>query len=65
MDKLLLTIPEACHVLGIGRSHLYALLGKQLPVVRIGRSVRVHTDDVRRFAQEQRLGPPRAGKGRD
>lgn len=42
MDKLLLTIPEAAAQLGLGRSKIYQLLGEGiLPVVRIGRAVRI------------------------
>jgi excisionase family DNA binding protein len=54
MEKLLLTTQEAADVLGIGRVKLYQYLGHELPVVRIGRSVRVHVDDVRKFAEERR-----------
>jgi excisionase family DNA binding protein len=56
MEKLLLTIREAADVLGMGRTKLYEQLDKSggIPVVRIGRSVRVHVDDVRKFAEIQR-----------
>ena len=41
-NKLLLTIPEAAHMLSIGRTKAYqmAALG-QIPTVHIGRCVRV------------------------
>lgn len=40
--RLLLRLPEAAEVLGLGRSTLYALVARgELPVVRMGRSVRV------------------------
>jgi excisionase family DNA binding protein len=54
VDKILLTTQEAADALGIGRVKLYSYLGKGLPVVRIGRSVRVHVDDVRKFAEAMR-----------
>jgi excisionase family DNA binding protein len=56
MEKLLLTIREAADVLSMGRTKLYEQLDKSggIPVVRIGRSVRVHVDDVRKFAEIQR-----------
>lgn len=42
MDKLLLTIPEAAAQLSLGRSKFYSLLQSgAIPVVRIGRSVRI------------------------
>ena len=42
MNKLLLTVPEACAQLGLGRSKLYELLNAgTFPTVRIGRAVRI------------------------
>jgi excisionase family DNA binding protein len=41
-DKLLLTVREAQDVLSLGRSKLYELIASgELPVVRIGRAVRL------------------------
>ena len=41
-EHLLLRVTEAAALLGIGRSKLYELLAAgELPIVRIGRSVRV------------------------
>ncbi len=40
--KLLLTIPDCCARLGLGRSKIYQLINDgSIPVVRIGKSVRV------------------------
>jgi excisionase family DNA binding protein len=40
--KLLLTIPDCCARLNLGRSKIYQLINQgSLPVVRIGRAVRV------------------------
>jgi excisionase family DNA binding protein len=42
LDKLLLTVPEAAEVLGIGRSQLYKLvLSGELRTIKIGRSRRI------------------------
>lgn len=54
MEKLLLTTQEAADLLGIGRAKLYQYLGHEIPVVRIGRAVRVHIDDARIFADSRR-----------
>lgn len=55
---LLLSVPEVCEVLKIGRTSLYQVLDKELPeglpVVRIGRSVRVHVDDLYEFSERLR-----------
>jgi excisionase family DNA binding protein len=54
LEKILLSTAEAAEALGIGKTKIYEYLGRDLPVVRIGRSVRVHVDDVRRFADQMR-----------
>jgi excisionase family DNA binding protein len=42
VDQLLLRAEEAAKVLGLGRSKVFAMLSRgELPVVRIGKSVRV------------------------
>jgi excisionase family DNA binding protein len=59
MDPVLVTVEEAARALGIGRTKLYELMkteAETLPVVRIGRAVRIHVDDVRRLAAALR-GP--------
>lgn len=50
----LLTIPEVAARLGLGRSKIYDHLGKDLPVVRFGRSVRVTEADLRSFIDRNR-----------
>ena len=51
MDKILLTIPGAADRLSIGRSKLYELVRSgEVPTVRIGRSVRIATAEIDRFA---------------
>jgi excisionase family DNA binding protein len=65
MEKLLLTIPEVGAQLGLGRSKIYQLLGEGiLPVVRIGRAVRIPRqalEDLVARLQEQAA----AEKGQD
>ena len=44
MDAILLTIPETCARLNLGRSKIYQLLAHgDLVAIRIGRAVRFHT----------------------
>jgi excisionase family DNA binding protein len=48
---LLLRIPEAARLLGIGRTTMYQLVAKgEVPVLRIGRSVRVSRAAVEQLA---------------
>jgi excisionase family DNA binding protein len=47
MEKLLLTVPEAAHLLGVGRSQMYAMLASgAVPRLRVGRSLRVPVADL-------------------
>jgi len=51
--KLLLTLPEASHVLAISRSKLYDLLNSgHLPSIHIGRSRRVRVEDLENFVKD-------------
>lgn len=51
-ETLLLTIPEAASRLSLGRSKTYELIGLGLlPVVRIGRAVRIPASGVRQFVE--------------
>ena len=53
MEQLLLSIPEAARVLGIGRSKLYEIMaGGELDTVTIGRRRLVRADSVRALASE-------------
>jgi excisionase family DNA binding protein len=52
-ERLLVTIPEAASLLSLGRSTVYELVQRrEIPVVHIGRAVRVRVEDLRRFAGE-------------
>jgi excisionase family DNA binding protein len=54
MDKLLLRVPEAAELTGVGRSMAYHLAASgQWPVVRIGRSVRVVAEGLRKWVEDQ------------
>lgn len=48
-EPLLLRVEEAARLLSISRARLYPLLGREIPVVRIGRSVRVPRGELERF----------------
>lgn len=70
MDKLLLRPTEAAELLGVGRSKIYALLASgEVPGVRVGHSVRVPLEALRRWvanrALESEAGPDSdGGRGR-
>lgn len=54
MEKLLLRPTEVAETLGIGRSKTYELLASGgLPSIRIGTSVRVPADSLRRWIDDQ------------
>ena len=55
MDEILLKIPQVCELTQLGRSTIYQLLDRPggLATVRIGRAVRVHIDEVRRWVERQ------------
>jgi excisionase family DNA binding protein len=46
---LLLRVEEAARMLAISRATLYPMLGRQIPVVRIGRAVRVPRAELERY----------------
>lgn len=52
-ESLLLTIPEACRALNIGRTTLYRLIDEgRLQVRKVGRKSLILRADVERFAAE-------------
>ena len=63
-DKLLLKPAEVGYVAGLGKSKTYALIAAGvIPSVRIGKSVRVPADRLRRWIEELQVNeqaPPRA-----
>ena len=53
-DRLLLRIPEAAARLGLGRSTVYELVQRgELPVVRVGRAVRVPLAALQHWVERQ------------
>jgi excisionase family DNA binding protein len=46
---LLLRVEEAARMLAISKATLYPMLGRQIPVVRIGRAVRVPRAELERY----------------
>jgi len=55
MEPILLTVKEAADALRIGRTLLYEMIGRQeLPVVRIGRAVRVPADSLYQWVDQHR-----------
>jgi excisionase family DNA binding protein len=48
----LLRVEEAAKMLAVSRAALYPMLGRELPVVRIGRMVRVPLEAVENFIRE-------------
>jgi len=55
MEQLFLTIPQVCDVLQISRSTVYQLMDQPdgLARTKIGRSARIHVDEVRRWVEQQ------------
>lgn len=54
MERLLLRPTEAADVLAVSRSKVYEMLGTgELPVVRIGTSLRVPAAELRKWIQRQ------------
>jgi excisionase family DNA binding protein len=52
-ERLLLRVSEAAELLGLGRAQVYAMCSRgQLPTVRIGRSVRLPAQGLRRFVEK-------------
>ena len=51
---MMLTAEETAALLGLSRSKVYALIGRgELPVVRFGRSVRVHRAKLLTLIEER------------
>ncbi len=54
MEKLLLKVPEAAELVGLGRSKLYELMqAGEIPVIRIGRGVRIPVNGLREWVARQ------------
>jgi excisionase family DNA binding protein len=54
MERLAYRVPEAAAVLGISRTKAYALIAaRQLPVIRMGKSMRVPAEGLRDWVRRQ------------
>jgi excisionase family DNA binding protein len=49
----LLTIPQVAEYLGVCRAHVYKLIHNGLPVIRLGRLVRIQMTSLQRWLEEQ------------
>jgi excisionase family DNA binding protein len=49
----LLTIPQVAEYLGVCRAHVYKLINNGLPVIRLGRVVRIQMTSLQRWLQDQ------------
>ena len=57
-DKILLTATETAQLLSLSRSTVYEMMaGDQLPVVRIGRAVRVPLDSLKDWVRSRSSAP--------
>ncbi len=55
--KQLLTIPEVCQRLGVGRSWVYQRINRgQIPSVRLGGNLRVKQKDLEEYVESHRRG---------
>ncbi len=53
-QRLLLRIPEAAKALGLGRTKIYELIAAgELPVIHVGRAVRVSVTALQKWVEEQ------------
>ena len=64
MEPLLLTIPECCRLVSIGRSSVYKLIKQgHLPIRKIGRRTLVAATDLQHFVQLLGVGRGNASDG--
>ncbi len=55
----LLSIPEVCQELGMGKSWVYKRLKSgEIPSVKLGRSIKVKYEDLEQYLESQRYHPP-------
>jgi excisionase family DNA binding protein len=55
----LLSIPELCQELGMGKSWIYRRLRRgEIPSVKLGRSIKVKREDLEEYLERQRSRPP-------
>src|SRR5215203_6947684 len=57
-DSELLSIPQACQYLGMGKSWVYRRIHNQeIPSVRLGRTIKVKRSDLEQYLEEHRNRP--------
>jgi excisionase family DNA binding protein len=57
----LLSIPELCQELGMGKSWIYRRLRSgEIPSVKLGRSIKVKREDLEEYLESRRHRPPDA-----
>ena len=55
----LLSIPELCQELGMGKSWVYRRLRSgEIPSVKLGRSIKVKREDLEEYLEKHRFLPP-------
>lgn len=63
MDRILLRVDEAAEALSMGRTRMYSLIvAGELPVVRIGKSIRVPAQALMEWAEARTVGPAERGR---
>jgi excisionase family DNA binding protein len=57
-DLGLLSIPEVCEALGMGKSWTYRRLKSgEIPSIKLGRAIRVRREDLERYLESHRYRP--------
>ncbi len=57
----LLSIPEVCQELGMGKSWVYRRLKSgEIPSVKLGHNIKVKREDLEQYLENQRYQPPAA-----
>jgi excisionase family DNA binding protein len=58
-DFELLSIPQVCQHLGMGKSWVYRRIHNQeIPSVRLGRTIKIRRSDLEQYLEEHRNRPP-------
>ena len=58
-DFELLSIPQVCQRLGMGKSWVYRRIHNQeIPSVRLGRTIKIRRSDLEQYLEEHRNRPP-------
>jgi excisionase family DNA binding protein len=60
-ERLLLRVSEAAELIGVSRSMAYVMVARgELPVVRIGKAIRIPMAGLRRWIEAGEVGGPSA-----